>query len=47
MNPVLKYIGYTIIAYMFLWILYMIFVSIKIYIDKYGYPYFMKFLSKQ
>jgi hypothetical protein len=47
MNKILKYLGYAIIIYVFLWIFYMTFVSLKIYFDKYGYPLFLKFLANK
>jgi hypothetical protein len=45
MNPILKYIGFAIIIYVFLWITYMVLIYLKIYVfDEYGYPAFMKFI---
>lgn len=38
MNKYLKYIGFAILTYIVLWVLYIILVSITFYSDKYGYP---------
>ena len=48
MNHILKYLGFALLIYVFLWIIYIILVSLKIYVfDKYGYPAFMKFIYRQ
>lgn len=36
MHPAIKYLGYAIIAYVFLWIIYMIFAYISLYYDIIG-----------
>ena len=46
MNPVVKYLGFAVIAYVFSWILYMIFAYSKIYYDKHGFKYLLSFFHR-
>jgi hypothetical protein len=48
MNFYIKLGGFAIIGYLALWIIFMIYMSIRLYIESHGYPdltYFLKLLN--